>query len=299
MSNDPAYDAEQTKMHARYRELLDRYTARPFSVRHTDADCEAELGLLEEAILAHPPMSPDEDGVWRPRKQGVLTESPLAPGALPQVEAMSLVEAQLTPLPEREWNDVIADRNRTPPSDYCPFTADQDGYGSCGMEGSVGGMMQRRVADGQEHVMLNALPGYGEINGGRDGGSNPADALAYLQKHGAPSQAVWPRSKGWRAKMSDEARQDALQYRVSPDGLIRLNNWTDLGTCLLNGFCVPFGYSGHWIFATDLISTTRLRYKNSWGADWGDNGFGTLSKNSVYWSYGVWAVTAVLDRRAA
>jgi len=297
---EPEYQREQTVMQQRYLDALAAYTRPRFGARHEVDDDHPQLAMLEEAMLNHPPLCEADDGMLLPRGKGLVEGSPLIDeGRLPRLEAMSFAEAGMKVIPVNEWSDIIEDPNRTPPTAYCPFTLDQGSVGSCGAEGSVGALMERRVADGQEHVLLNPYDPYHTTSGGRDGGSSPQDNMAYLQKYGCASQAVWPRSKGWRQKPSDEARQDALQYRLMPDGIVWVNNWEELGTCVLKGFAVPWGYAGHWIFAVDLVSTTRLEYLNSWGRGFGNNGRGTAHKNSVYWSYGVCAVICASDRIAA
>lgn len=301
MSDDPQYDAEQQRMHARYREVLARYLDKPFAARHTDVDLEAELTLLEEAMLAHPPMCKVEtdDGrtIWVPRKKGLIGEPQLIPrGELPEPTMVSVQDAGIRVVPLAQWSDILTDRNWTPPSHYAKtFCSDQDGVGSCGAEGSAGGLMTRRIADGQQHVMLNPWFVYNTTSGGRDGGSNPLDNLSFLQKYGCASEKVWPRSKGWRTKPSDEAYQDALNYRILPDGLVRIRSWEELGSMAF-WFSGGFGYSGHWIEFCEPISTSRIKYHNSWGPDFGDNGFSTLSRSSIYEQYGMWAVIAVTDR---
>ena len=135
---------------------------------------------------------------------------------------------------------------------------------------------------------LNAFALYRYVNGGRDGGSSLSDNLAAAFRYGIPTERVWPRSKGWRTAPSDEAKQDALRHR--PDEVYRVANKVEFGTALLLGFVVYAGYSGHAWFAVDLIDTKRFVWKNSWGADWADNGFGTLSFTQLQWGYGCWAI---------
>ena len=60
----------------------------------------------------------------------------------------------------------------------------------------------------------------------------------------------------------------------------------------MKGFAPYFGYLGHAIFATALIDDNRFWYKNSWGKSWGEDGFGTLHKDDIYWDYGSYVTVA-------
>jgi len=302
VSNDPQYDAEQATMHARYHKLLAQYMEKPFATRHTDEDVEASLTLVEEAMLAHPPLCEceTEDGrkVWLPRKPGILEESPLPAGKRLPLEVQSLAESGIKVIPEAEWSDVISDPNRTPPRKYVKTIFDQDGYGSCASESVTGSMEARRIQDGQEHVVHNPLFVYHTVSGGRDQGSSLPDNIAFILKYGCASEAVWPRSKGFKATPSDAAYEDALHYRMAADGVVEVKNKLELGTMVLLGYPVYFGYSGHAIWMADILSTTKGIYCNSWG-NWGDEGFGSISFSSVYYQYRLFAMIAAIDKGGA
>lgn len=164
---------------------------------------------------------------------------------------------------------------------------------SCGAESAVGGLMCRRNQDGHEHVTLNPYGVYAYTSGGVDRGSTLHDNLAVLQAIGCPSEKVWPRSKGWRAKPNTDALADAAKYRVAKDGVIRIKNRRELQTMVLAGYPIYFGYTGHAIFGVDLLDLTRFVYQNSWGASWGNGGRGTLTYDRIYWGYGVYAIIAL------
>ena len=278
-----------------YLSALALYQSKPFANRHTDKTLSGELASLEYAMLTYPPLCRSENGMWLPRGKGLIE-----PGrrALP-IEAMSFAEAGLKVIPENEISDVIDDPNRTPPGDYTEHYLDQLNVGSCGCEGSVRGLMNRRKADGQKHILLNPWMAYSVVSGGVDRGSNPREVMGFLQKYGCCSMDVRSRSRGWRPKPTEREYEDAKQYRILPDGLVWARNWPEARTLLALGFPLPFGYSGHWICGVDLVSATRLVYDNSWGKSWGDKGRGTIRASSIHWDYGVVGIISVTDRRAA
>jgi len=281
MSRELADLAFQKQIHDRHAELLKRYLDPPFSRRVMNLDLEAELDEIETLLLDRPPLYKAPNGSLCRRRPGLLVENRLPP---PQLTSMATI-------PVSEWTDLIEDPDAADFQQYNRFTLDQDGVGSCGAEGATGLLMDTRHFTLQEPVKLNPWFVYHTTSGGHDGGSSLQDNVAFLQKYGAASQEVWPRSKGWRAEPSDEAKQDALKYRLTE--VARVSSKQEFGTCLLLGRGVYFGYSGHAIYATKLLSTTRFVYKNSWG-DWGDDGFGTLSFDRVHWGYGAYCFLSVL-----
>ena len=282
------HDQWQAQLQARHAELLKQYVDLPFSVRHANLDLEGELDEVERLMLANPP---------RGVRRGLTIRSQLIDtGRLPKPMALTLEDAGIDVLAPRDWSDLIGHPERTPPDDYVKEIFNQGSNGSCASESACGSVMCRRQQDGQSAVTLSPLFVYGRVNGGRDAGSSLHENIAFMQKYGAPSMDVWPRSNGWRKRPSAEAYQDALQYRLLDDGVVRVRNWSEFATLVLLGIPVYFGYSGHAIFSGNIISATRLEYVNSWRKDWGNNGRGTLSSSSIYWGYGAYGVLSVSDK---
>jgi len=192
-------------------------------------------------------------------------------------------------IPIDEWPKYIGEISLRPRGPKPPLN--QRSVGSCASEAGVGGLHVVRNVLNLPEVRLNPYSVYHTTSGGHDNGSNILDNLEFLREHGVAPQDVWPRSKGWRAEPSVEAKREALKYRI--DEFYYIENWEQFGTALLKGFPVVFGYSGHAIVAVELLSTNSLLYLNSWG-DWGDDGHGTLRASSIVWPYGAFAVrTAV------
>ena len=85
----------------------------------------------------------------------------------------------------------------------------------------------------------------------------------------------------------------ASKYRI--DEFYDISNVAEFATALLLGMPVEWGWSGHAVYAVDLIDKNTFRYANSWDESWGDDGFGTLSLRSINWGYGAWAIRSVTD----
>ncbi len=163
---------------------------------------------------------------------------------------------------------------------------------SCAAESTVGNFTTTRVFNGLPLVEFNPWFVYNTTSGGRDGGSSIDENLEFMRKYGVAPASIWPRSKGWRAKPSAEAYAEALKYRVVE--FYDITNAEELGSALLQGFCVTFGRSGHAIYSIELVSTSTHRYMNSWG-DWGDKGTEVENLSRINWGYGAFAIRVVTD----
>jgi hypothetical protein len=164
---------------------------------------------------------------------------------------------------------------------------DQDGVGSCATEATAGGTMIAREVAGQERVLLNPWSIYWYTSGGEDSGSSIDENLEYAREYGLCPESLHPRSKGWRAEPSAEAKAAALNFRI--EEFYDIANVNEFVSALLGGFPVVFGSNGHAITAIQHMGSYPL-ILNSWG-DWGDGGFGKwCSYNAINWGYGAWAL---------
>lgn len=198
-------------------------------------------------------------------------------------------------IPKSEWSDILAQPNHMRLRPSVPVILDQDGVGSCATEATAQTIMTLRSFNGQKFDKLNPWFIYHTTSGGRDGGSNIDTNLRFVRENGCAPESVWPRSKGWRAKPSEEAKEAAKDFKILEFYDIR--NSEELGSALLLGMPVAYGRSGHAITAVDLVTPSTMRYANSWG-NWGDKGFAVESINRVNFGYGVWAIRVAVDNRA-
>jgi hypothetical protein len=265
--------------------MIAEMMAKPFGDRCMSDARESELADIEEFLLCHPPEigTHDHQPIYAGRglimeDEAVKDDGPSAIQVIPQSEWPSYIEGQ-------------GGEQQLHCEPYVKFTLNQGSVGSCAPESGVGVLMVKRFMSGQKHVELNPYFVYHTTSGGSDRGSTLSGTVQFLADNGCASAAVWSRSNGWRTRPSAAAYADAKRYRHH--GYERVQNWEQFGTLLLNSEPVYFGYSGHAIFATRLISPTRFRYKNSWG-NWGENGYGTLASSSIMWGYGAYIYTGAL-----
>lgn len=272
------------------RRMVDELMQRPFGDRVMADHLESELQEIEEELLRSPPViGTAEDGSSVYAGKGLKEDDVLLPSDGP---------SGIETIPQSEWPVYIEGKggeDQLHIEPYVRFTYNQGSVGSCGAEGGTGAMSAERVARGLPHVLFNPYFVYYTTSGGRDQGSTLSETVAFLRDRGCASAAVWPRSQGWRRQPSEEAYDDAKQYQQTK--VVRVTSWDEYGTMLLHTHALYSGYSGHAWFGTRLIAPNRLRYKNSWGNNWGENGYGTLSANRIMWGYGVYVFLAVCEPR--
>ena len=188
-------------------------------------------------------------------------------------------------IPRSRWPEFIGHISLRPQVKVILY---QNGVGSCATESATGAAMIVRAAAGLPHVLLNPWSIYRVTSGGRDSGSSIDTNLAFARDTGILPESYWPRSKGWRAAPPDGWKDVAAQYRIRE--FFDIRNTDEVGTALLKGFPVVFGWQGHSCVLTTLLSPTTALYLNSWDASWGDGGFGQIKLSSINFGYGAFAV---------
>lgn len=169
---------------------------------------------------------------------------------------------------------------------------DQDGGGSCASESSTEAEMVGRAYTGLPRVILNPWFVYNAVRYGRDGGSTIDDNLAFIREHGVAPESVWPRSKGWEATPSAEAKAAALDFRI--EEFYDIETTRECVSALLLGHPVVYGADGHALCKIEHLNDREGLDCNSWGTSWGDGGFGVwVPYNRIGWGYGMFAVRTV------
>jgi hypothetical protein len=219
------------------------------------------------------------------RKPGCLPRSTKVGAACP------LMADHIPVIPVSEWTNLIGEVELR---DFVNKIKDQLRNGSCACESSTQGVEIVQSWEGLDWVELNPLFVYHHTNGGADNGSSIDTNLEFIRENGIAPESLWPRSKGWEAKPSDEAYEAAKLYRI--EEFYDITSTAEVGTALLLGMPVVFGWSGHSCVLTQLLNTTTAEYANSWSPEWGDHGFGRISLSSINFGYGAFAIrTATIN----
>ncbi len=235
-----------------------------------------------------------------------------AAGCLPRTtklgEVSPLFGERIDVIPQQEWAGLITANRLLRP--YVWHIYDQDGIGSCATESTSQSIALAREFGGAKRIMFNPWFIYQATSGGRDQGSTIDGNLRFIRQYGVAPESVWPRYErnqdgypiyrngkpivinNWNKAPSAEAREAAKEFRL--DEFYDISSIAEVGTALLKGFSVVYGWSGHSVLAVDLVDDRTLLYANSWAPTWGDKGFGKLALNEVNWSYGAFAVRTTI-----
>jgi C1A family cysteine protease len=194
--------------------------------------------------------------------------------------------------------------------DQCPPVYNQGGLGSCTANAIAGALefdqMKQRQADvfvpSRLFIYYNERVMEGNVD--EDSGAMLRDGIKSVAKQGAPHERVWPyviskfRRKPSAAAYKDARLHNAILYQRLHQDIQQLRG------CLASGFPFTFGFSVYTSFESDAVARTgrvpmpapkekqlgghavlavgydhakeHLIVRNSWGADWGMNGYFTM-----------------------
>lgn len=176
---------------------------------------------------------------------------------------------------------------------------DQNGIGACNAFATVNALEACRRMKGLPDVLLSPGDLYARINGGRDRGSLPEDALRVALETGIATAASVP-ILNWRSPINNAATQaERARYRFTE--ALWCPTFAHAASALQQGFVLDtavwwYQYDapdadgwlkdrgsgnrgGHAIMGCGLVrrgSTWGIKIANSWGRAWGRDGFGVL-----------------------
>lgn len=187
-----------------------------------------------------------------------------------------------------------------------PAVFDQGQLGSC-----TGNAMAGAFAFAHQGVVVSRLMAYynaraleGSVR--QDAGAQIRDVVKGMAQTGACQEKLWPYvTKKFATKPTVAAYQDAGRHRVS--NYQRLTSLDNMLACLASGEPFIFGFSVYESFESEQVAKTgvlnmparseqllgghavcavgydqktqRFKIRNSWGADWGQQGYFTMPFN--------------------
>lgn len=193
-------------------------------------------------------------------------------------------------IPQDDWRPVDY-------AEFFPTIHNQGSVGQCNAEATVNVVEGLRRMGGFEHHDLSPGDLYARINGGRDNGSLPENALMELMRNGVATTATSPHI--WDGRRYPNAASERAENRILEA------NWCPTGShvvsALLQGWLVNIGVwwygrdpvdsdgwlrsvgsggrGGHAICCVGLVERRGqwgVKIVNSWSAQWGRGGFGIL-----------------------
>lgn len=189
-----------------------------------------------------------------------------------------------------DWAALI----REGAGDHVPFVNwiyDQNGVGSCAAEGLCSCADSDRERSGFPKVKFNPWCLYYFSGGGRDQGSTLTENLRIARSRGLVPDDLWPRSQHrWHDVPPDSSDiwRTAQKYRVQE--FYEISSSIELVSALFSGHAVYAAYPGHAWQAIQALNTRQIKWRNSWGTQWGENGYGVIDLSRITYQYGLFAI---------
>ena len=194
--------------------------------------------------------------------------------------------ADLIPIsPRPRWHELIiagegtflhdATKNVLPPHD-------QGGTNYCWAHGSVRAVEALRIYEGQTPIILSAESVAVPLTGGRNRGGSPDEAVQQLQDYGCCDQIYWPKNQRNQHAAADGWEKERENHCILD--WIDVLGWDAQITLALHRIPVAIGLAwwGHLVCQLDPVilpnGEVGIGFDNSWGADYGENGYAYLDE---------------------
>ena len=219
---------------------------------------------------------------------------------------------------------VIIPRSQWRETDLSAFVSpikNQKNTSSCNAFSSINCMEACRRMAGLRDVLLSPANLYGRINGGRDQGSYLEDAIKVLAGEGVCSAATVPELSWQPSTWPASWKSEALSYKAEEwswtpgfDGLasaIQRGEFCNMGLLWYQNYNPARGQGGwittrpsnqlggHAVCGCGLIKHPSgdgwgIKFPNTWGLEWGEDGFGILPEPALNNKIGgFWTVRSV------
>jgi C1A family cysteine protease len=189
----------------------------------------------------------------------------------------------------------------------CPLIYNQGQQGSCTAQAIAAAVDFERKRQGldfmwpsREFIYWNERALEGSTSS--DSGAMIRDGFKVITHKGVCTEQNWPYKSGWHARPPKWAFLKARHQKTLTYLSIQQQQ-IDMLDCLAQGFPFVFGITvydsfesdaanatgnvpmpgpteavlgGHALLAVGYESVSRIRFRNSWGEEWGDAGYGTI-----------------------
>lgn len=182
------------------------------------------------------------------------------------------------------------------------YVAEGIGVHNCTGHGTDTALMTARAIAGCQFVLLSPTFIYANINGGRDAGSDPADAADLLRNVGTCLMSECGEDTIYQRNIPDSAYQTARRFTVPADAIYQCHTFDEIVTAWILGYTifdtvrcgwnftnlsdefvppVARGVGNHCIASGDELVQLRdgrwgLDHRNSWDVIFGNRGHMTL-----------------------
>jgi hypothetical protein len=266
----------------------------------TDANADEQVRIMRARLNGH------ELYGWqgcRPRTKPY--------GCVPGVAPATVLFPRI---PRDHWREIIqAGAGRSLGDLTRPVLAphDQGRTNYCWAHGTVRAVEALRVYQLQKAEILSAESVAVPVTGGRNRGGSPDEALERLMSHGCCEQSYWPANDlnirhaktGWEKNALDHA---ILRWAD-------VETFDDQATLALHRIpvAIGLGWWGHLVCQLDLVylddfpaldgidrpsGQFGVGFDNSWGPDYGENGYAYLDEKHATADLGAFApISATFD----
>lgn len=180
----------------------------------------------------------------------------------------------------------------------------QGQVGSCNAHAHTTALEKVRDLEGQTYIALSADSLYAQIDGNRDAGSAPEDAIVAMQNTGICLLSDVPDNFILWSHISDAAKQTAKRFRIAVNDSYTCANFAEMVTADYLGFAITFtircgnnfnnissegvvglsrGMGNHDVSGGEAYKrlkdgTPAYRFRNSWDTTWGDSGMAWITE---------------------
>lgn len=140
-------------------------------------------------------------------------------------------------------------------------------------------LMATRAVQNQPMVVLSPASVAAPITRYRNVGGYGGDSLQYIIDYGIVPESMWPQTAIDRRYDTEESRTARAANRATEWWSLRPRNKQEQISCLLRRIPLSTGLNfwAHQVCDVDPVwhnGQIGVRFRNSWGAEWGDNGYG-------------------------
>lgn len=197
-------------------------------------------------------------------------------------------------IPRSQWTDRVKKMEETESrvSDILlqagVKSLNQSNTNYCWTNGVVTGIQAMLAMNNALYYLLSSASVAAKIKSYRNQGGWGGDALEYIVENGICSVDLWPANYWQNAKYdTTESRAQRAKNKVTEWYDLRARNFDELFCCLLHRIPVAVGYNwwSHEVCAIDPVvlgnNQYGIRFRNSWGDSYGDQGFNILAERKA------------------